>query len=1204
MSSDRNLLFGILALQMDFISRDGLIKGMNAWVLHKARPLGEILQEQGALPADAHALLESLVAKHLQLHGDADKSLAALRSVGPVPQELQQIADAELHASLAHVSAAPGDGADPCATTGVATVGLPTSTGLRFRILRPHARGGLGQVSVARDEELHREVALKEIQEDHADDMHSRARFLLEAQITGGLEHPGIVPVYGLGCYADGRPYYAMRFIKGDSLQEAIARFHQAERPGRDPGERTLAFRQLLGRFVNVCNAVAYAHSRGVLHRDLKPGNVMLGPYGETLVVDWGLAKVVGKEHEPAAAAAGADEPMLQPTASDGVAPTQMGSALGTPAYMPPEQACGRMDLLGPASDVYSLGATLYSLLTGQPPVQANDKEEMLRRVERGEFPPSRQVKRAVPAALEAICLRAMALRPENRYPSARALADEIEHWLADEPVQAHREPWAKRAGRWMRHHRTLVAALAASVFAALVMGGLAWYLVTAEKTARLEQEAKLERAERDKAEQRAERTRRAEAQLRHAVERRNEARLAAGDEPAKWNEAFSAVQRAEALLAGGDADAGVRRQVQRMLREMEAETRDRRLLAALDEARLQAAAAGEEGGFDKTGASARYAQAFRQDGLDIFQTNPRALARSWQGRAIKAQLVAALDEWAEITPDAKVLKRLVTLLAQVDPHPASFGRRWRQARGNRQQLLKLIATGEVRNLAPSDLARLGRSLTAAGAVPEAVGLLRQGWARHPADFWINFELAYALYNLEKPPWAEVSRFCTAALAIRPRSAAAANNLGVALAAQPDLQGAIAAYRKAIDINPKYADAYYNLGNALQVQQDLKGAIAAYGKAIDIDPKYARAYTSLGIALASQGDLKRAIASHRKAVKLDPNNANAHMNLGNALVNKGQLDKGIASLRKAVELDPQLALAHSNLGYGLYAKGEVDEAIDCFKKAIELNPKFAPVYNYLGAALLDGKHDPGGAISSFKKAIEFDPKLVIAHSNLGRALAGNGRAEEAIPCYQKVVELDPNNSMAYLTLAALQAWFGQDKELAATCARALQVARDTRNPMMADCVAKTCSLRQADDQTHKAALVLARRAVELGKEHPFRVWFQMAVGMAEYRSRHYTAAEAALLAAAQLAKSNYHVLLTAAFYRAMSLFRLGKKDEARKLATLAVANMKALPVDEKKLLDRESGHDDLILWLAYKEAKALIKFEAAPPKAKRDRESN
>ena len=206
---------------------------------------------------------------------------------------------------------------------------------------------------------MHREVALKEIQEQHADNPHSRGRFVREAEITGGLEHPGIVPVYGLGQYDDGRPYYAMRFIQGDNFQEAIRRFHAADKPGRDPGERSLALRGLLRRFLDSCNAVAYAHSRGVLHRDVKPSNIMLGKYGETLVVDWGLAKPVGRPQADGEAL----EATLRPSSGSGTAATEMGAALGTPAYMSPEQAAGRLGLLGPASDIYSLGATLYVVL-------------------------------------------------------------------------------------------------------------------------------------------------------------------------------------------------------------------------------------------------------------------------------------------------------------------------------------------------------------------------------------------------------------------------------------------------------------------------------------------------------------------------------------------------------------------------------------------------------------------------------------------------------------------------------------------------------------------------------------------------------------------------------------------------------------------------------------------------------------------------
>src|SRR5262249_45934677 len=156
-------------------------------------------------------------------------------------------------------------------------------------------RGGLGEVFVARDEELRREVALKAIQETFSRDTDSRYRFQLEAEITGRLEHPGIIPVYGLGEDEQGRPFYAMRLIRGESLKAAIVRFHKEARSLHDPRQQALAQRAILRRFVDVCNAIAYAHSRGVLHRDLKPSNVMLGPYGETLVVDWGLAKAAGR---------------------------------------------------------------------------------------------------------------------------------------------------------------------------------------------------------------------------------------------------------------------------------------------------------------------------------------------------------------------------------------------------------------------------------------------------------------------------------------------------------------------------------------------------------------------------------------------------------------------------------------------------------------------------------------------------------------------------------------------------------------------------------------------------------------------------------------------------------------------------------------------------------------------------------------------
>jgi serine/threonine-protein kinase len=332
----------------------------------------------------------------------------------------------------------------------------PAGGGSRYRPVRLHARGGLGEVHIAADGELNREVALKRIESAHALDAEHRQRFLREAEITARLEHPGVVPVHGLVHDADGLPSYAMRFIQGESLQEALEHFHAADGLKRDPSERSLAFRQLLSRFLVVCNTIAYAHSRGVIHRDLKPANIMLGPYGETLVVDWGLAKAQGLSDEVA------DAEPVQASTAGGLPSTKAGAVIGTPAYMSPEQARGRKEQVSPATDIFGLGATLYSVLTGKPPFEGKDLLELLVKAQESRFARPRQVKAGIPPALEAICLKAMALEPADRYATATALADDVEHWLADEQVGAYPEPWSARLRRWMRQHRPLVTSATA----------------------------------------------------------------------------------------------------------------------------------------------------------------------------------------------------------------------------------------------------------------------------------------------------------------------------------------------------------------------------------------------------------------------------------------------------------------------------------------------------------------------------------------------------------------------------------------------------------------------------------------------------------------------------------------------------------------------------------------------------------------------
>ena len=340
----------------------------------------------------------------------------------------------------------------------------------RYRQIRFLAKGGLGEVFIARDEELNREVALKAMQSRLVGDPQSRSRFLNEAEITGRLEHPGIVPVYGLGHYGDGRPFYAMRFIKGTSLKEAIEAFHQSDSQDRDPGARALELRGLLRRLIDVCNTMAYAHSRGVLHRDLKPANVMLGPYGETLVIDWGLAKQFSQP-EPSG---NNGDPPIQPALQGNATITTTGSILGTMIFMSPEQAEGDPSRIGPATDVYSLGATLYTILTGKPPYDGGSSQVILKKLREGQVTPPRAVNPSVPRPLDAICLKAMKLKPEERYGSPRDLASDLECWLAGQPVSAWQEPWSLRLRRLINRHRLPAAAASAALLVlALALGYL-----------------------------------------------------------------------------------------------------------------------------------------------------------------------------------------------------------------------------------------------------------------------------------------------------------------------------------------------------------------------------------------------------------------------------------------------------------------------------------------------------------------------------------------------------------------------------------------------------------------------------------------------------------------------------------------------------------------------------------------------------------
>jgi len=314
-------------------------------------------------------------------------------------------------------------------------VDAPDLSGTRYRIERRIAVGGMATVYLAYDEALNRNVALKILTlPDSGTDL--APRMLREAKIVAQLEHPGIVPIHDVGTLTDGRVYYTMKFVQGQTLEQQVASHANLN--------------DRLRIFLRICDAVAFAHSRGVLHRDLKPSNIMVGAFGESLVMDWGVAanmreKWTSDSSEPRSSSKN-PEPI-----------TQDGAVVGTPGYLSPEQASGVKGTIDYRSDIYGLGAVLYFVLTGRPPIPDQAVAVAIDRAIRGDFAPPRSLSNGIPRRLEAICLKALALRPEDRYASVNALSKDVGLYLDGEPVSARVEgPWEKVA-RWINKYQFIV---------------------------------------------------------------------------------------------------------------------------------------------------------------------------------------------------------------------------------------------------------------------------------------------------------------------------------------------------------------------------------------------------------------------------------------------------------------------------------------------------------------------------------------------------------------------------------------------------------------------------------------------------------------------------------------------------------------------------------------------------------------------------
>jgi len=765
-----------------------------------------------------------------------------------------------------------------------ATADLPARAG-RYKIESEIARGGMGAIWRARDPDLGRTLAIKVLLAPHRERSDLEHRFREEAQITGQLQHPGIPPVHEVGTLADGRPFFAMKLIEGRTLADLLK---ERSAPAHD-------LPRFLGIFEQVCQTLAYAHTRGVIHRDLKPLNIMVGAFGEVQVMDWGLAKVLGKEEH--GAGAGADLPLgLDGTglassgristvrASDPELMSQAGVVLGTPAFMPPEQARGEIDKLDERCDVFGLGAILCVILTGQPPFHARGWQVILERAIRGDLEDAWTRLQSSGADVELIDLARACLAPdkESRPRHAGAVAERVAAYQAAVQERLRRaeleraEAQVKAAEE--RKRRRLQVSLAAAVLVAIIVltAGAIWY-----QSHRAEAARKLAVTE-EAVTQSLKQGGLTHAKLKESLMKPGGVQ-AMLNEPAQWEMPIKSARgdwaRAQAVARNADEalDPLLAENLQELDKDLSRDEDDFALALRLEKIRSDKITVAQ-GTFAYGRAAAEYQKAFHDAGLDIEPGRESEVATLMNGSAIKDQLLTALDDWAWISfrnKDQDKCAELLRVGRLADPDL------WRDKVRDPtlwKDVPKLMALTRDVGVDRTLQLRLSPRLMHLIFIllpreKQEAKWLRLARALDEADFWINFHLAAVLVNTMGDNSLEAAGFYRVALAIRPHSPIVYNNLGNILL-HHDAGDAAAAYKKAIALEPKMGMAWENLGRALRARKDFPGAVVALKNALALNPQSAAAWEQLALALAEQHDLVGAADAFMKAAAAEPNRPN------------------------------------------------------------------------------------------------------------------------------------------------------------------------------------------------------------------------------------------------------------------------------------------------------------------------------------------
>jgi serine/threonine-protein kinase len=816
--------------------------------------------------------------------------------------------------------------------------------GDRYRIVGEIARGGMGVILRVHDASLDRPLAIKVLLTRPG--AGAERRFLEEARVSGQLQHPGIPPVHELGHLADGRPYFSMKLIEGRTLADLL-------RQRSSPAGELARFLKV---FEQVAQTLAYAHSQGVIHRDLKPLNIMVGAFGEVQVMDWGVAKRLPRETAPGTASL----PVAIEAVADRSAPaadtvpantstrdvdaddsqTQAGQVLGTISYMAPEQARGEIASLDERCDVFGLGAILCTILTGYPPYSVKDKNLLWRQAREGDLADAWARLEACGADAELVKLARTCLAPgkDDRPRQAGLVADAVTRHLAsvEERLQQARVARAAaevKAGEERKRRRLAVglAALAVVLLAGIGVASL-WYQ---HDQGRRQAEAVARRDFLDREVGAAlDETERSRGDLHQRLEDEQQAAQLVSELDG-WRELVESAQgawtRADRIAAGGREmlSPKLRERLAEVAGRLQADERDRQLAFELDRIRLEVSTP-INGNLDLARGVPLLAGAFRGGGFDLDAFDPERLAQRIRESAIRIPLVAALDFLAQITTDDKQRKYLLEVARRADPDSWRDGFRLTAVWDDSSRLKVLAADVDCRRQTPQILSALAVRTSMLNGSADAVALLRRALLHHPRDFWLLYLLGLHSSN----PAEQIGAF-RATLAVRPQSAIACYSLGVVHYADQQLAEALACYRKAVELDENYVAAHSNLGLVLSDLGQTDEAIACFRRALELDPRHAFALINLGATLQAQEKWDDAAAAYRAAIDLDPRSEAANNNLGTLLRLQGRLDEAIALFRQTVEINPQHAMAWCNLGHTLRQQGNLAEALPALRQGHE-----------------------------------------------------------------------------------------------------------------------------------------------------------------------------------------------------------------------------------------------------------------------------